>query len=92
VRAERQEEIRKSENADLILVIEPAGENGFIEVATNGLQAPKGDVQRFNINDADISEEERDRLKDLEVDNEVRLRTDTYPETSDDYIASVEGF
>lgn len=89
--AKRQEEIRKAENTYLFLIIEPVDEKGYIEVATNGLRAPKGDVQRFNIDEAKISEEERERLKDLEADDEIRLRIETHPQTLDDYIASVGG-
>ncbi|MFA9418463.1 hypothetical protein [Natrinema sp. HArc-T2] len=89
--AEQEEKIRKEENTYLFLVIEPVDEMGNIAVATNGLRAPKGEEQRFNISEAKVSEEEREQLKNLEVDDQVRLRIETHPKTHEDYIASVGG-
>ncbi|WP_415381479.1 hypothetical protein [Halosimplex sp. TS25] len=89
--AEREEEIRKSENTYLFLVIDPVDENGNIGVATNGLRAPKGDLQIFNLVEAQISDEERQTLENLEADDEIRLRIETHPQTMEKYIASVGG-
>lgn len=89
--AEREEERRKSLNTYQYLVIEPVDEEGNLAVATNGLRAPNGEVERFNISEAQVSDEELDKLKELEKDEPIRLRIETHSQIHEDYIASVGG-
>ncbi|WP_139326605.1 hypothetical protein [Natrinema saccharevitans] len=90
-RAEKREQARRAENTYESEVIEPPNEYGEMQVLIYDMFSQSHEHKYLNIDEADVSEAERERLRELESGEKIKLRIEHHPRDSGEYIASIGG-
>jgi hypothetical protein len=88
--AEKREQARRSENTYRCEVIDPPDKNRELRVFVND-RFGEDRYERLHIDEAQVSDEERKRLKELQAGDKVKLRIEHSTRGSREYIASVGG-
>ncbi|WP_436936506.1 hypothetical protein [Halovenus marina] len=84
-----QEQARRAENTHRCEVIEPPDEHGEFQVYVNDVFGQDSGHERLRIDEADVSESEREDLEELKKGDEIQLRIERNAPGSGKYIASV---
>lgn len=89
--AEKREQARRAENTYRSEVIEPPNEYGEMNVLIYDRYAQNHKNKYLNIDEADVSEDERERLRELDSGEKIKLRIEHHPRDGEEYIASIGG-
>lgn len=85
--AERREELRRDENTLRYLVQDPVNEYGDLTLVTHDISVMEDTHHSLTIPNAEVSDEVRDALEELESGDEVVLRVEWNPQIDEYYIA-----